>query len=61
MALAVTTKNSMVIRFEKGSYTFNKFTPSATDDQLYNLSVILNSMQVDAAERVLRVKTIQII
>ena len=47
MANAVITGKRVVLRYDEGSYGFNKLDTDATDESIYDLARLLNSFQDD--------------
>ena len=52
-------KTSLVLEYDDGQWTFNRFNPQAGYDELLDLAEALNSFQADKAKRVLLVTTRQ--
>jgi len=50
---------SLVLRYDPGQFTFNHFNHSATDEQLYEIAMILNEFQECRVDQVLKVVTQQ--
>jgi len=49
------------LRFEKGSYSFRDFVPSATDEQLYDLGQTLNRFQEDDIKKIYKFQVFEMI
>ncbi|MCL2665012.1 MAG: hypothetical protein FWE82_05315 [Defluviitaleaceae bacterium] len=62
MAIGTITAIKLVLRYESGSYTFDKIRrdTDVTDDKLYDLAAALNSAQSEAAKRIIKVVTTHI-
>lgn len=61
MANAAVINKKVVLKFKKGSYSFDKINLLANDDQLYGLATILNSFQAEVPTKYVKVITSQII
>jgi hypothetical protein len=50
----------LVLRYDPGQFTFRNFDHIATDEQLYDLAVQLNSFQEDPVTKIIKVQTFEL-
>ena len=50
------TSNRLVLRYDPGQFSFRQFVSHASDEQLYNLALALNSFQEDPVRKILKVQ-----
>jgi len=56
----VEMSNRLVLRYEPGQFSFRHFTPTATDEQLFDLAEQLNAFQADEVKQIVRVSVRQL-
>jgi hypothetical protein len=49
----------LVLRYDPGQFTFRHFLVTATDEQLYNLAMQLNSFQECAVDTILKTRVME--
>ena len=57
MTELILTSKRIVMRYEKGTYTFSRVKPDAADQNLFNLANTLTSLQVEQPKKILQVVT----
>jgi len=51
----------LVLRYESGQFSFSRYDCCASDEELYGLARQLNSFQVDEAQKVLKIRVMQLV
>jgi hypothetical protein len=49
------SSKSIVLRYDPGQFTFSQFDHAASDEQMYDLAMLLNAFQTCEADKVLKV------
>ena len=61
MPQAIALSKRLTLRYENGQFSFSRFDPDATNEQLYELAGYINSFQEDAIEQVIMIQAFQIV
>ena len=61
MAISVTRSNRLQLVYDKGAFSFNRFSASTSNQDLHRLATLLNDAQDEKAKAIRRVRTLQII
>ena len=61
MPITVLVSKRIILEFEEGRYSFNRFDMAATNDEMYELAMALNAFQAEPPKSVSYVERTQVL
>ena len=61
MPTLMETSRRLVLRYDKGQYTFRRLDEASTPTEMHTLASHINAIQVDPVEKIVLVRTIALV